>query len=204
MDSPADLSRLFADWEKGNVEAFDRLIPLVYGELRSLASRHLRRERRGVTLDTSALVNELYIRLVDQRQVQWRDRAHFLAIAARLIRRILVDHARQKSRLKRGGSAPPVQLDPDLIGRVEALPDLVALNEALDSLEKQDPRKCRVVELRFFAGLSVEETAGTLDISENTVIRDWNMAKAWLYRQLSSEGDGDDGRREIGTHGPRR
>jgi RNA polymerase sigma factor (TIGR02999 family) len=187
METPADLSRLFADWEKGDPEAFDQLIPLVYGELRSLASRYLRRERRGVTLDTSALVNELYIRLVDQRQVHWQDRAHFLAIAARLVRRILVDHARQKGRLKRGGSALPLELNPNLIGRADQLPDLVALNEALESLEQHDPRKCRVVELRFFAGLSVEETAQTLDISENTVTRDWNMAKAWLYRRLSSE-----------------
>ncbi|MBN1569372.1 MAG: sigma-70 family RNA polymerase sigma factor [Acidobacteria bacterium] len=183
--SPEELTLLLQSWEKGSDEALDRLIPLVYRELHQLASRCMSREEPGHTLQTSALINEAYLKLVNQRKVHWENRAHFLAIAARLMRRILVDHARQKHRKKRGGQAYPLSLEDCELPAETASSELVALNEALTSLEKIDPRKCRVVELRFFAGLTVEETAEVLKVSANTILRDWNMAKAWLYREIS-------------------
>jgi len=183
--SPEELTLLLQSREKGSDEALDHLIPLVYQELHQLASRCMSREGPGHTLQTSALINEAYLKLVNQRKVHWENRAHFLAIAARLMRRILVDHARQKHRKKRGGQAYPLSLEDCELPVETASSELVALNEALTSLEKIDPRKCRVVELRFFAGLTVEETAEVLKVSANTILRDWNMAKAWLYREIA-------------------
>jgi RNA polymerase sigma factor (TIGR02999 family) len=187
MDIPSqELTLLFQNWEKGDEEALERLIPIVYQELHKLASRCMSHENPGHTLQTSALINEAYLKLVNQKNVHWESRGHFMAIAARLMRRILVDHAREKHRQKRGGSIRPVSLDECMIAVEEGSPDLLALNDALAAFEKIDPRKCRVVELRFFAGLTVEETAEALGIAPNTVLRDWNMAKAWLYREMSS------------------
>ena len=190
MDSsPEELTLLFQSWEEGNREALNRLIPLVYQELHRLASRCMSREEPGHTLQTSALIHEAYLKLVDQRQVHWQNRAHFMAIAARLMRRILVDHAREKHRQKRGGGARPLSLENCELPHATASSEMVALNAALTSLEKIDPRKCRVVELRFFAGLTAEETAEVLKVSVNTILRDWNMAKAWLFREISVAND---------------
>lgn len=197
-----DLTRLFADWEGGSQEALARLIPLVYDELHRVAGRCMSRERAGNTLQTTALVNEAYLRLLDQKKAHFENRAHFLAIAARLMRRILVDHARGRYRQKRGGEARRVDLDECLAVSAAPDPSLVPLDDALQALEAIDPRKCRVVELRFFAGLSIEETAEALKISANTVMRDWNMARAWLYRELRAAperpGDADPPAQETG------
>ena len=187
--SSEELTLLFQRWEKGSSEALDQLIPLIYQELHRLASRCMSREEPGHTLQTSALINEAYLKLANQKKVHWKNRAHFLAIAARLMRRILVDHAREKHRQKRGGQARPLSLENCELPAETASSELVALNEALTSLEKIDPRKCQVVELRFFAGLTVEETAEVLKLSVNTILRDWNLAKAWLYREISMNND---------------
>jgi RNA polymerase sigma factor (TIGR02999 family) len=160
------------------------LVPLVYGELRRIAKRCLAGERAGQTLQATALVNEAYLRLVDVRQVNWQNRAHFLAMSARLMRRILVDVARSKRYQKRGGGAVKVTLDDALVAAVERGPDLVALDDALSALAAVDERKARVIELRFFGGLSVEETATVLKVSVDTVMRDWKLAKVWLLREL--------------------
>jgi RNA polymerase sigma-70 factor, ECF subfamily len=183
--SARELTQLFSDWEEGSHSALERMIPLVYDELRKLARRCMSRESPGNTLQTSALVNEAYLRLVDQKKTHWENRAHFLAIAARLMRRILVDHAREKHRQKRGGNARPISLEDCFEIAREVPEDLLDLNEALAALESVDPRKCRVVELRYFVGLSVEETAAVLKVAPNTILRDWNLAKAWLYRELN-------------------
>ncbi|NWG13745.1 MAG: sigma-70 family RNA polymerase sigma factor [Acidobacteria bacterium] len=202
MDSSTeDLRQLFADWEGGDQEALSRLIPLVYDELHRLAGRCMRREGAGNTLQTTALVNEAYLRLRDQKKAHFENRGHFLAIAARLMRRILVDHARERHRLKRGGDARRVDLEECLSITADSGPDLLPLNDALLALEKVDPRKCRVVELRFFAGLSVEETAEVLRISANTVMRDWNLARAWLYRELSRQPNGGANEVQSGQEG---
>jgi RNA polymerase sigma factor (TIGR02999 family) len=160
------------------------LVPLVYGELRRIAKRCLAGERAGQTLQATALVNEAYLRLVDVRRVNWQNRAHFLAMSARLMRRILVDVARSKRYQKRGGGAVKVTLDDALMAAVERGPDLVALDDALSALAAVDERKARVIELRFFGGLSVEETATVLKLSVDTVMRDWKLAKVWLLREL--------------------
>jgi len=160
------------------------LVPLVYGELRRIAKRCLAGERAGQTLQATALVNEAYLRLVDVRQVNWQNRAHFLAMSARLMRRILVDVARSKRYQKRGGGAVKVTLDDAVVAAVERGPDLVALDDALSALAAVDERKARVIELRFFGGLSVEETATVLKVSVDTVMRDWKLAKVWLLREL--------------------
>jgi len=159
-------------------------VPLVYGELRRIAKRCLAGERAGQTLQATALVNEAYLRLVDVRQVNWQNRAHFLAMSARLMRRILVDVARSKRYQKRGGGAVKVTLDDAVVAAVERGPDLVALDDALSALAAVDERKARVIELRFFGGLSVEETATVLKVSVDTVMRDWKLAKVWLLREL--------------------
>jgi RNA polymerase sigma-70 factor (ECF subfamily) len=182
--TPHDITHLLLQWGQGDQAALDRLIPLVHAELRARARRYMGRERRGHTLQTTALINETYLRLVDAQQVAWRNRSHFFAIAARLMRRILVDHARERRYVKRGGGARRVTFDEGLVlgrGRRE---DLVALDEVLSALGQLDPRKSAVVELRFFGGLSVEETAEALDVSPETVRRDWRLAKAWLLRRL--------------------
>ena len=180
-----DLLRAWADGDDG---ALERLTPLVEAELRRLARGYMRRERRGHTLQTTALVNEAYLRLTDARQVRWQDRAHFLGISARLMRRVLVDHARTHGSLKRGGGVHHVTLDDRVQAVGEPGPDLVALDRAMDALAAADARKCRVVELRYFGGLSVEETAEVLGVSPDTVKRDWRLAKLWLLRELEGEG----------------
>jgi RNA polymerase sigma factor (TIGR02999 family) len=164
--------------------AFDRLLPLVHGELRRLAGRHMRHERTGHTLQASALVNEAYLRLIEVKQVQWQNRAHFFAMASRLMRRILVDAARAKGYQKRDAGGPKVSLDEAIAVAGTPSQDFVALDDALNALEAVDPRKCKVVEMRFFGGMSVEETAEALHLSVGTIKRDWRLAKAWLAREL--------------------
>jgi RNA polymerase sigma-70 factor, ECF subfamily len=182
---PADVTRLLVAWRNGDRGALDALTPLVYTELRRLARRHMARERRpDHTLQTTALVNEAFIRLIDLKRIAWQDRAHFFAISARLMRRILVDHARSRGYLKRGGGAKKVLLE-DLEGPAAQRPvDVIALDDALEALSAIEPRKSQVVELRFFGGLTVEETAAVLDVSADTVKRDWRLARVWLRREL--------------------
>jgi RNA polymerase sigma factor (TIGR02999 family) len=181
------VTRLLVAWGDGDQAALEQLMPLVYEELRKLAHQHMRREHPGHTLQTTALVNEAYFRLVGQKQVRWQNRAHFFAISAQLMRRILVDHARGRQYAKRGGGAQKVSLDGVAVVAQEQAADLLALDEALRSLAAVDERKCRIVELRYFGGLGVEETAEALKLSPRTVMREWSMAKAWLYRALSHE-----------------
>lgn len=182
-----DVTQLLASWSHGEQRALEQLMPLVYGELRRLASAYLRRERPNHTLQSTALVHEAFMRLVNQRDVQWSSRAHFFAIAAQMIRRILVDYARSQHRKKRGGSAVKLSLDDALVAPLESGPDLdlLALNGALDQLSQLDPRQGRIVELRFFAGLSVNETAEVMNVSPTTVKREWNTARAWLFREIT-------------------
>lgn len=179
------ITELLAEWSGGNQAALDELYPLVYDELHRLARRYMSRERKGHTLQTTALINEAYVRLVDQRNVQWANRSHFFAISAQIMRRILIDHARRHAYAKRGGGAQQVSLDETAALALDDLSELLRLDEALKSLAELDLRRSRVVELRYFGGLNNEEIAGVLNISENTVIRDWNMARAWLYSQLT-------------------
>ncbi|MFZ0800699.1 MAG: sigma-70 family RNA polymerase sigma factor [Terriglobales bacterium] len=179
-----DITQLLRAWGGGDEQALDRLTPLVYTELRKSAKRQMARERDGHTLQTTALINEVYLRLVDLDGVGWQDRAHFFAICARLMRRILTDYARSRSYLKRGGNARRVTLDEALMVAAEPPVDLVALEAALSKLGEVDSRKSSVVELRFFGGLSLKETAAVLKISTDTVTRDWNLAKAWLMREM--------------------
>jgi RNA polymerase sigma factor (TIGR02999 family) len=182
--SQKSITQLLVAWSNGDRAALDELVPLVQAELRRLARGYLRRERAGHTLQTTALVNEAYLRLVEQKQVRWQNRAHFLAIAAQLMRRILVDYARRRQYQKRGAGALQVTLsEAESLGDQRA-PDLVALDEALRSLAEIDPRRSRVVELKFFGGLSIEETAEVLKVSPTTVERDWTIAKAWLHKSL--------------------
>lgn len=185
--APQNVTQLLVEGSKGNKEALDQLLPIVYDELRRQAARYLRQELPGHTLQTTALIHEAYIRLIDQRNVQWQNRAQFFGIAAQLMRRILVDHARTKKRVKRGGSNLRVSLNEALAVTKGSEVDLIALDQALDKLAEIDPQQSRVVELRFFSGLSVAETAEVLDISPATVKRDWSVAKAWLYREISGD-----------------
>lgn len=187
MESQKNVTGLLIAWSDGSKQALDMLMPIVFDELRRQAAGYLRRERAGHTLQTTALVNEAYLRLVDQKHVRWQNRAHFFGIAAQLMRRILVDHARAKHRAKRGGADLRVTLDETMVVGRDREIDLVALDEALDRLAKLDPQQGRVVELRFFGGLNVEETAEVLRISPATVKRDWSVAKAWLYREISGD-----------------
>ena len=175
---------LLVAWSGGDEEALSQLVPLVYTELRRLAHRQMRHERAGHMLQTTALVNEAYMRLVDLARVRWQDRAHFFAMSARLMRRILVDHARGRKQLKRGGDPKQVTLDENMLVTGAHNTDLVALDDALQALAKMDARKGQVVEMRIFGGLTVEETAEALHISPETVMRDWKMAKVWLRREL--------------------
>jgi RNA polymerase sigma-70 factor (ECF subfamily) len=180
-----EVTRLLEEWSGGNQAALDELMPIVYDELRRLARHFMNRERKGNTLQTTALVNEAYLKLVDQRRAQWHNRKHFFAVSAQLMRRILVDRARERGYQKRGGAALTVSLDEALtVSADEQAAELVALDEALKELATFDERKTRVVELRYFGGLSVEETAEVLRISPVTVMRDWTSAKAWLYANL--------------------
>jgi len=183
--SSNEVTQLLVEWSNGNQAALDKLTPLVYDELHRLAHQHMRRERHDHTLQTSALVNEAYLRLINQRDVRWQNRAHFFSIASRLMRRILVDHARSHNYAKRGGGAIEVSLDEAALISQERAAELVALDEALTSLAAIDERKCQVVEMRFFGGMSVEETAEMLNVSPITVKRDWSTAKAWLYREIA-------------------
>jgi len=180
-----EITQLLVAWREGNQAALDELYPLVYDELHRLARRYMSRERKGHTLQTTALINEAYVRLVDQRNVQWANRSHFFAISAQIMRRILIDHARRHSYAKRGGGARQVSLDETATMAQGDFSEFLRLDEALKSLAQLDPRRSQVVELRYFGGLNNEEIAGVLNISENTVIRDWNMARAWLYGQLT-------------------
>jgi len=175
---------LLLAWSRGEQAALEKLVPLVYAELRRIAHRYMNRERRGHTLQTTELVNEAYLRLIDASQVRWKDRAHFLAISAQLMRRILVDFARSRQYLKRGGGAHRTWFDESKLQSPLPSPDLVALDDAMEALAVKDARKSRVVELRFFGGLSVEETAEVLKVSPDTVHRDWRLAKAWLTREM--------------------
>jgi RNA polymerase sigma factor (TIGR02999 family) len=179
------VTQLLLAWRQGNQAAYDELVPLVYSELRRLAHRQLQRERRNHTLQTGELVHETYLKLVDSSRVQWQNRAHFLAVAAQAMRRILVDAARARQSLKRGGEHTRVPLDPELTIVGAPSVDLIALDDALNTLAVADQRRSRVVELRFFGGLSVEETGEVLDVSPETVMRDWKVAKAWLLKKLN-------------------
>lgn len=178
------VTQLLVAWSQGEQAALEKLIPLVYAELRRIAHRYMHREHPGHTLQTTALVNEAYLRLIDASQVRWQDRAHFFAVSARLMRRILVDFARSRRYLKRGGGARNISFDEALFVSPERGQDLVALDDAMNVLATSDPRKARVVELRFFVGLSVEETAEVLKVSPDTILRDWRLAKAWLSREM--------------------
>jgi RNA polymerase sigma factor (TIGR02999 family) len=186
--SPPEVTQLLVDWSNGNKAALDQLMPLVYKELRRLASQYLRRERHNHTLQSAALVNEAYLRLVDYSNLRWQDRAQFFGLAAQLMRRILIDHARSHHYAKRGGGAQRVSLDEAAILSQERASDLVALDDALTSLAAVDPRKSQVVELRFFGGLNIEETAEVLKLSSMTVQREWRWAKAYLYGEISKKG----------------
>jgi len=187
MSSDADITALLVDWNNGDKSAMDKLLPLVERELHRLAHSYMRREDPDHTLQTTALINETYLRLVDQRKVQWQNRAHFFGIAAQIMRRILLNYARDQNRLKRGGKAIHVELEEAFVMTEEKDRELIALNDALDMLEELDERKSKVVELRFFGGLSVEEVAEVLKISPVTVMRDWAFAKAWLSREMQND-----------------
>lgn len=189
--SPANVTRLLREWQDGNREALDQLIPIVYGELRLLASRQLSAEWRTDRLQTTALVNEAYMKLFAQREIDWQNRGHFFAIAAQLMRRILIDHARREQRTKRGGDGIRVGLeDVAALSSESSIDpvDILALDRALQKLEALDADQGRIVELRFFGGLTVEETAAALGKSPATVKREWALAKGWLYRELAGEG----------------
>ena len=179
-----EITQLLAEWSDGNQSALDELYPLVYDELHRLARRYMSRERKGHTLQTTALINEAYVRLVDQKNVHWANRSHFFDISAQIMRRILIDHARRHAYAKRGGGAQQVSLDEAMAVTSDIGAELLRLDEALKMLAEMDSRRSQVVELRYFGGLNNEEIAGVLHVSENTVTRDWNMARAWLYQQL--------------------
>jgi RNA polymerase sigma factor (TIGR02999 family) len=183
VPSQNEVTRLLVDWGNGDQAALDELIPLVYDELRRLAGRYMRRESRGHTLQTSALVNEAYLRLVDQKSVKWQNRAHFFGVAAQLMRRILVDHARSRLRAKRGGGAEMVSLA-ESGATSEEVAEVIALDVALKDLAEMDPRKSQIVEMKFFGGLTTEEMAEVLKVTSRTVEREWRKAKAWLNRAL--------------------
>ena len=186
---PQDISELIAAWGEGDEQALDRLMPMVYPEIRRIARRHLGRCRAGQTMESAALANEAYLKLVRAEGLRCENRVHFLALCSQLIRRILVDHARNRGYAKRGGGTVQVSLDEEVVAAKGRQVDVLALDEALASLSKFDPRKGRVVELRYFGGLSVEETAVVLGISPETAKRDWKMAKAWLFAQLTGQND---------------
>ena len=184
--SPNEITEQLIAWSKGDEAALEQLISAVYQELRRMADHYLRGEDSGHSLQPTALVHEAYLRLIDQTKVEWQNRAHFFGVAAQMMRRILIDHAKAKHRVKRGGTAVKVMLDENVNFTQERASELLALDDALQSLAKMDERKSRIVELRYFGGLTVEETAQVLGISDKTVMRDWNLAKAWLYRELTS------------------
>jgi len=182
--SSQDITQLLLAWRQGNQGALDELMPVVLEELRRQAHRYLQREQKGHSLQTTALINEAYLRLLDCSKVSWKNRAHFFAITARMMRRILVDYARSQGYRKRGGGLHIITLDQDRVSPIGRDPDLIALDDALDTLATRDERKSKVVELRFFGGLSIEETAEVLGVCCDTVVRDWKFAKAWLAQEL--------------------
>lgn len=180
-----EITHLLLKWSKGDTDALDQLVPMVYPELRRMARRYMGRENSQHTLQTSALINEAYLRLIDQQAVEWQDRAHFFAVAAQVMRHILVDHARKYRYAKRGAGAKHINLDDAAVVIQERAAEFVALDEALNGLSRIDPRKSRIVELRFFGGLTAEETAEVMKLSRITVMREWRAAKAWLFREIS-------------------
>jgi RNA polymerase sigma factor (TIGR02999 family) len=186
MDTPSspNVTKLLIAWGNGDREALDKLMPLVYGELRRLAARQMRGEKRGHTLQTTALVNEAYCRLVDLKDVEWQNRAQFFAIAAQIMRRILINHAKARLRAKRGGDALKVSFDDSAFLTEAKAAELVSLDDALTGLAKRDPLKSRIVEMKFFAGLNFEEIAGVENVSSRTIEREWQKAKIWLYRAI--------------------
>lgn len=186
IPSPHEVTQMLVAWGNGDQAARDQLMPLVYDELHRLAHQYMNKERSGHTLQTSALVNEAFVRLVGQRDVHWQNRAHFFGIAAQMMRRILVDYARNRQYVKRGGNARQVSLDEAVIVSKERSADVVALDDALKDLAEFDLRKSQIVELRFFGGLSIDETAKVLAVSPGTVMRDWTLAKAWLKRAMGT------------------
>jgi RNA polymerase sigma factor (TIGR02999 family) len=179
-----EVTVLLLEWSNGDKSALEKLIPLVYDELRRMARQYMRRERPGHTLQSAALVNEAYVKLIDCSRVDWQNRAHFFAVAAQLMRRVLIDHARSRNYAKRGGGIRKVSLDEAAVLSNERAAELIAIDTALTNLEALDPRKSRIVELRFFGGLNLEETAEVLGISSPTVQREWRKAKAWLYEEV--------------------
>jgi len=185
--APQEVSQLLRAWNDGDQTALDKLMPLVYQELRQMAKRYMSRQNPGHTLQTSALINEAYMRLVDQKEVQWQNRAHFFGVAAKAMRHILVDYARSRHAAKRGGEARVVSLDEATVVSAEPTAELLALDDALQSLAAFDQRKSRVVELRYFGGLTVEETAEVLKVSPETVALDWRLARTWLLRELTKQ-----------------
>jgi RNA polymerase sigma factor (TIGR02999 family) len=186
--SPGEVTQLLLDWSNGDKAALDKLIPLVYEELHRLAHHYMGRERPGHTLQTTAIVNEAYTHLINQREVQWQNRAHFFGIASHLMRHILSGYARSRQCAKRGGGAHQVGLEEAMLVSEERVAEMVALDDALDSLAQIDERKSRIVEMRFFGGMSIEETAEVLGVSPGTVMRDWTLAKAWLRCEMDKEG----------------
>lgn len=182
-----EITQLLLAWTEGDAHALDRLMPLVQGELHRLAHRYMSAERPGHPLQTTALINEAYLRLIDSSRVRWQNRSHFFAVSAQLMRRILVDFARARDKLKRGGDTVQVSLEEAMLVSRESSPDLLALDDALTALAAFDERKSKVIELRFFGGLSVEETADVLKVSPVTVMRDWGLAKTWLLRELEKK-----------------
>ena len=180
-----EVTQLLIQWSNGDKAALDKLMPLIYGELRQLARHYMKSERSGHTLQTTALVNEAYLRLINRKQVQWQNRAHFFAIAAQLMRSILVDHARSHAYAKRGGGARKIALDDAMAVSQQRATEVVALDDALKRLAEIDPQQSRIVEMKFFGGLTIEETAEVLGLSPATIKREWRTAKAWLYHELS-------------------
>jgi len=189
-DSSHAITDLLRAWSGGNERALDRLLPALYEELHRTARARMRHERAGHTLQPTALVNEAFMRMLDAREIDWQDRAHFFAVASRMMRRILVDHARSRRYAKRGGGAQLVSLENSALAAAKQPADLIALEDALGALEQFDARKARVVELRFFGGLSVEEAAAALNVSPQTVLRDWRLSKSWLAREMSKDQHG--------------
>ena len=186
---PQEITQLLMNWSQGDEAALGQLVPLVYPELRRLAKRHMDREDSAHTLQTSALINEAYLKLVDQQNVKWQNRAHFFAVAAQVMRHILVDHARTRNYAKRGGGAPKLPLDEAAVLTEQRAAQLIALDDALRDLAVLDARKSQIIELRFFGGLSMEEAAEVMKISPSTVQREWRAAKAWLHHTMSNRGE---------------
>lgn len=201
--SSKSVTQLLIEWRAGDETALDKLIPIVYEELRRLAHYYMRRERPDHTLQTSALINEAYIRLVDHKGMRWQNRAHFYGVAAQAMRRVLVDHARSRGYAKRGGGAQRVELDEATSVAQKQADDLIALDDALTGLATLDPRKSKIVELRYFGGMSVEETAEALGVSAVTILRDWKTAKAWLLRAISPQDSAEESCDEVISFKPK-